>query len=418
MCGGLVLSYTASDARLGRRSYLSHVLYGTGKTLSYTGIGAMFGLLGAVITFTPLLRSVAGMVAGVFLIVFGLNMLNLFAPLRKIRLKVPLSVVKFVGQQTRSYNRPIVIGLLNGLMIACGPLQAMYVMAAGTGSAVEGAKMLFTFGIGTLPVLLSFGVLTTLISGALTHQLLKISGAIVIVLGAVMINRGLILTGFGYDLRSVLSTLSRAGKPAQESLSDQQSQAAFQTIAMDVVRSGYLPNHFTLRKNVPVRWIINGKEITTCNRRILVPKLGLEFDVKEGQQVIDFTPTEEGIIPWSCWMGMLHGEFEVINESPSTPDQPVVAHNEPATPDAEARTVLPVESALPPALKSESLTSTLVDTYKIAAGESLSSIAERLYQDARQWRSIAKANPGLDPRRLRPGQVIKLPRPVPKEKII
>ena len=83
MCGGFVLSYTADDARSGRRSYLSHVLYGAGKTLSYTCIGAMFGLLGAVIAFTPLLRGAAGMIAGVFLIIFGLNMLNLFSPLRK-----------------------------------------------------------------------------------------------------------------------------------------------------------------------------------------------------------------------------------------------------------------------------------------------------------------------------------------------
>ena len=64
MCGGFVLSYTASDARLGQSSYLSHVLYGAGKTLSYTVIGAMFGLLGAVIAFTPMLGGAAGVMPG------------------------------------------------------------------------------------------------------------------------------------------------------------------------------------------------------------------------------------------------------------------------------------------------------------------------------------------------------------------
>jgi uncharacterized protein len=49
MCGGFVLSYTADDARLGRSSHLSHGLYGLGKTLSYTLIGATFGLLGAIV---------------------------------------------------------------------------------------------------------------------------------------------------------------------------------------------------------------------------------------------------------------------------------------------------------------------------------------------------------------------------------
>ena len=67
MCGGFVLSYTADDAGAGRPSYLSHLLYGAGKTLSYTLIGATFGLLGAFVAFTPMLRGVAGMLAGAFL---------------------------------------------------------------------------------------------------------------------------------------------------------------------------------------------------------------------------------------------------------------------------------------------------------------------------------------------------------------
>ena len=61
-------------------------------------------------------------------------------------------------------------------------------------------------------VLSSFGVLATFISGALTHRLLRASGVIVVVLGAVMINRGLILTGSGYDLHSVIGSVSRIAK--------------------------------------------------------------------------------------------------------------------------------------------------------------------------------------------------------------
>lgn len=417
MCGGFVLSYTADDARLGRRSYLSHALYGAGKTLSYTSIGAMFGLLGAVITFTPLLRGVAGMIAGAFLIIFGLNMLSLFAPLRRIRLKSPAALEQFLGRRKQGVNRPFVIGLLNGLMIACGPLQAMYVMAAGTGSALEGAKMLFTFGIGTLPVLLSFGVLTTLISGSLTHQLLKASGVIVIVLGAVMINRGLILTGSGYDLHSVIATLSRGIRSTPESLSGPQSEAAFQTITMDVIGSGFSPNHFTLRKGVPVKWIINGVEITACNSHIVAPKLGLEFEVKQGSQTIEFTPDEAGIIPWSCWMGMLHGEFDVIDAPATAVRQPEVVVNEPAPPPASTEPA-PIVPAPPAAAPLAAPAPALVETYTVATGDSLSGIAARLYQDARLWRAIAKVNPGLDPRRLRARQVIKLPKAVPKEQII
>jgi phosphate transport system substrate-binding protein len=56
-----------------------------------------------------------------------------------------------------------------------------------------------------------------------------------------------------------------------------------------------------------------------------------------------------------------------------------------------------------------------IETYTVVAGDTFKSIAIKLYRDAHKWREIAKANPKLDPRRrLRPGQVLKLPEPVEK----
>jgi hypothetical protein len=171
-----------------------------------------------------MLRGVAGVAAGAFLLIFGLNMLGLFAPLRRFRLGLPGPLQNWVNREAGgARHRPFVIGLLNGLMIACGPLQAMYVMAAGTGSPVEGAKTLFVFGLGTLPVMLAFGALTTVLSGAVTHRLLTASGVIVVALGAVMINRGLILTGSGADLAS----LTRSWRsPAPVELAQPQQDSA------------------------------------------------------------------------------------------------------------------------------------------------------------------------------------------------
>ena len=53
--------------------------------------------------------------------------------------------------------------------------------------------------------------------------------------------------------------------------------------------------------------------------------------------------------------------------------------------------------------------SALAHTYTVRAGDTLQRIASRLYGDAQRWRDIAEANPGFDPRRLRVGQMIKLP---------
>ena len=69
-----------------------------------------------------------------------------------------------------------------------------------------------------------------------------------------------------------------------------------------------------LKAGVPVKWIINGAEINSCNNAIQVPALGLKFDIIKGEQVIEFTPANEGVISWSCWMGMIPGVFIVKDD--------------------------------------------------------------------------------------------------------
>ncbi|MBU3966107.1 MAG: sulfite exporter TauE/SafE family protein [Euryarchaeota archaeon] len=309
MCGGFVVSYSTKGIKEGKKPHELHLAYGLGKTLSYTIIGAVFGLLGSIIAFTPLMRGVAGILAGLFLMLFGLKMLNIFPVLRKIQFRTPEFISKFTYGQKKSHSDPLTIGLLNGLMIACGPLQAIYIMAAGTGSMIEGAKLLFVFALGTLPVMLSFGYITSFIGGKATHQILKFSGAIVIILGLFMINNGLALTGAGYDINPTIDNAPPSIDKTNPSPVNVNTGS--QEIRMDVTRSGYVPSTFTLKKGVPVKWIINGKELTGCNNAIIVPSLGLEFDIKKGEQTIEFTPTEAGTIKWSCWMGMIRGSFSV-----------------------------------------------------------------------------------------------------------
>ncbi len=312
MCGGFVLSYTAKGAQQGIQTYWLHLQYALGKLLSYTVLGAGFGLLGALVSFTPTLRGIAAILAGVFLIGYGFNMLHVFSLVR-VGFTMPRFLSRFVRKETHRTTQPFIIGLLNGLMIACGPLQAMYVMAAGTGDALEGAKLLFIFGIGTLPLMFGFGFLASLVSHSITHKILNASGVLVISLGLIMLNRGLAMTGSGYDFHTLLQ---RTDVPrAFFQTSNLEEKQGVQIIRMEVQAGGYEPNHFVLKRGVPVKWVINGKELTGCNRIILVPKLNLEIELKSGTQVVEFTPTEIGTIPWSCWMGMMHGTFEVIDEA-------------------------------------------------------------------------------------------------------
>jgi len=313
MCGGFVISYTTKCAENNVKPHKSHLMYATGKTISYTIIGALFGLMGSVIAFTPLLRGVVGVAAGLFLILYGLKMFNIFPLLRKINITIPKFLWKFVAKEQKKHTSPLIVGLFNGLMIACGPLQAIYIMAAGTGSMVEGAKLLLVFGLGTLPVMISFGYFISIVSSKIANKIVKFSGVVVIVLGLIMVNNGFVLSGSGYDFQSIIATV-RADKVTAAAVANSMSLGDYQEIKMEVNRYGWNPDKFVLKKGVPVKWIIEGKEINSCNNAIQVHKYGINFDIKPGQQIIEFTPKEEGIIRWSCWMGMIPGTFIVKDD--------------------------------------------------------------------------------------------------------
>jgi uncharacterized protein len=189
MCGSFVVSY-ADGAKSTLQSAMSHAAYGGGKTLSYATLGGLFGLAGGFITITPVMRGYAALFAGVFLLLFGLKMLNVFPVLRRLTLRMPAAFNRGVNAQIDKRRNPLVVGLLNGLLLGCGPLQAMYVMAAGTGSALEGAAMLTFFGLGTLPPLLGFGFFASYLSSKTIHDLVRVSGILVIMMGMMMANRG------------------------------------------------------------------------------------------------------------------------------------------------------------------------------------------------------------------------------------
>jgi len=214
-------------------------------------------------------------------------MLEVFPALSHFQIKTPGCVMRFVGKEYRKHSNPFVIGLLNGLMIICGPLQAMYVMAAGTGSWTGGAAILFFFGIGTLPLLLGFGFLTSLLSANLTPKLLKASGVIVMILGAIMLNRGLAVTGTGVDFNTLVARVSQKLSPT---VAETPSCDTEQTIHMDVLKSSFSPNQFTLREGVPVKWVINGKELNECNKTIVIPQYKLKIELKEEHKLSNLHP--------------------------------------------------------------------------------------------------------------------------------
>jgi len=322
MCGGFMLSSTGKA-----KSYGPVLQYGGGKLLSYTFFGGLFGLLGSFIAFTSEMRAGAAVLAGIFLVIFGIRMLGIFKSLRAFSIRTPESVERVI-EKARGRG-PFFAGLLNGLMIACGPLQAMYVLAAGSGSPVWGAAALFFFGLGTLPPMLGFGAFMATAGKKFEHAIFKLSGVLVLVMGLLMLNNGLVLAGSDYSFQALTQNAggTQAGITAAAGIATVQTaqnnaQAAalpsVQKIYMKVTRNGWEPNTFTLVKGVPVEWTVEGVQVTGCNNEIVVPDYNLKIKVTPGKQVVKFTPTKAGIVRWSCWMGMIPGAFKIVDAPAQT----------------------------------------------------------------------------------------------------
>ncbi|MBT3398266.1 sulfite exporter TauE/SafE family protein [archaeon] len=320
MCGGFVVGYTTRNASKGYKGMRQHFVYGGAKVVSYAVIGGIFGLIGGVFAFSVGLRAGIAIFAGLFMIAFALSMLGV--KFFRVFQFNPKFLSRWAAKTTHGakgfYKAPFMTGILSGLFIACGPLQALYLYAAGTGSFWIGVFSLGAFSLGTLPVLIGFGSLTSVISKKATKRILKIAAILVLILGLIMLNRGLVVLGSDYSFDAIVDSIAGGAIAVGGSavLVD-----GVQEINMEVNRYGWKPDNFVLKKGVPVKWNINVVELTGCNNEIIVRDYGLDVKLEKGLNVVEFTPTESGTVRWSCWMGMIPGSFIVTDDGAASSGQ-------------------------------------------------------------------------------------------------
>ncbi len=79
---------------------------------------------------------------------------------------------------------------------------------------------------------------------------------------------------------------------------------------------GYGFPAITVKTGVPVKWTIIADEgdLSFCNNKLTIPSLDITKSLEVGENVIEFTPTEAGTIPYSCWMGMIQSSITVVDE--------------------------------------------------------------------------------------------------------
>jgi len=194
--GGLVLSLSASSVREGG-TWRTLGFFHVGRIGGFFVLGGLVGLLGNSLHLGLTANAVLGGIVALVMLILGVNLLDVFHFTKRLQLTMPARFSKRVvaGSTHDHYLAPLLVGI-GTFFLPCGFTQSMQLYALSTGSFMQGALTMFTFALGTFPMLalLSFGSLN------IAHQswkgiFFKTAGIIVIVLALLNLANALATAG-------------------------------------------------------------------------------------------------------------------------------------------------------------------------------------------------------------------------------
>jgi len=96
------------------------------------------------------------------------------------------------------------------------------------------------------------------------------------------------------------------GQPAAQ-------QGGVQVVQLSVSGGSYMPNPIRVKKVIPVRMVADIANMPGCSKSIVMAEFGIHKTVSEGDNIIEFTPSESGTFQFSCSMNMYRGTVIVEN---------------------------------------------------------------------------------------------------------
>jgi len=207
MCGPLMLALPLPDSA--RRAVVVQILlYQSGRILSYSALGVLFGLLGKGIAIAGF-QQILSLFSGVFIIAMAIM------AWRFERLVTALpgfgaftrAIQQQLGKMMRKHSTSgsIAVGMLNGLL-PCGMVYAALAGAISTTNSVDGGIFMALFGIGTLPLLLTVNLAGRSMGFKWRAKMKMVQPILLTLAGILLLQRGLHL-----DLSLFESAVPKAG---------------------------------------------------------------------------------------------------------------------------------------------------------------------------------------------------------------
>ena len=196
MCGGLVTAITISREKVWWPGLIGYQL---ARISSYMLLGALIATIGITLHGDSDLQSVQvwlGYFAAAIMVLFALN-LGGWLPDPLSRFTAGIMRVTGLSHWSRRANEQdkftpwLMVGMLNGLL-PCGLVYAALALSLTASTPIEGALVMFAFGLGTLPAMLATPYLIRTIAPQLRGTLLKIAAIALIILAIFTASRNLL----------------------------------------------------------------------------------------------------------------------------------------------------------------------------------------------------------------------------------
>ncbi|MEK7070741.1 MAG: sulfite exporter TauE/SafE family protein [Patescibacteria group bacterium] len=286
-----------------QRSFISAISFNIGRVLSYGFFGFVLGFLGKSVAQNFQLGPILMVFVAVSMVIIGLDMMqlvslhnlfnigltkNIFRRLEKSLIKNPKKTALFLGAIT--------------YLLPCGFTQSVQLYAIGQADPLKSALIMMVFALGTTPALLAIGAASSITKSSYYPLFSRAMGVLIFMIGMSYATNTISLFGVNIGIVS---------KPNSD-IKNVLIKDGVQVATMNVDSYGYSPSSFTIKKDVPVRWIVNGKNVFGCQGSLQVPAIPLQKTLATGENIIEFTPKEKGLIAFSCSMGMFRGNFLVI----------------------------------------------------------------------------------------------------------
>ncbi|MFT5635406.1 MAG: sulfite exporter TauE/SafE [Cognaticolwellia sp.] len=188
MCGGISTMLTAAISDTSRhKKYAIIFAYNFGRIASYSVIGALVALTSSMAAKNigfPV--AILKTIAGIFLILLGLYLGQWLMWLSRVE-HLGKNIWRHISPHTKKFipikniRSAFALGALWG-WLPCGLVYSTLTWALASADVFNGALIMFFFGLGTLPALLSVSLGTISIKSLLSHALFRKLAAFLVIL--------------------------------------------------------------------------------------------------------------------------------------------------------------------------------------------------------------------------------------------